>query len=315
MTPALPYNDYGGAMRRRFGCRVQKLAIDAHLGCPHRDAKSGIGGCTFCLGEAFSPNYCRTSATIYEQIEHAIAFHAARRRTAERYIAYFQAGSNTNAPIEQLEQLYDEALRHPAISGLIIATRPDCIDSEKLDLLDYFSHRTYTAVEYGVESVYDTTLMRVNRGHNFAQSVEAILSTKQRDIEVGAHFILGLPGETIEQMVDGVDCINTLDIDFIKFHQLQIYRSSPIASLWHSQPELFALNRGIATEEYIDLICRIIRHLRSDIAIERIASTAPRHLIEHSPLGGIRPDALREMVISHMHTIGATQGDMANNTK
>lgn len=305
----LPFNDYGNAMRQRLGYRVQKLAIDAALSCPNRDGTIARGGCTFCLNEAFSPSYCREAHTITEQIDQGIAFHTSRGRTANHYIAYFQSGTNTHAPIDTLRKLYLEAVNHPKISGIIIGTRPDCISSEILDLLADIATRKYVAVEYGIESTLDTTLHHVNRGHSFADAELAVAETRRRNIDVGAHFILGLPGESREHLVGQTEAINTLGLSFIKFHQLQIYRSTAMAEEWALHPERFALN-NITAEEYTLLIIEIIRHLDPTIAIERFASQAPRNLLVHSPLGGIRIDTLRSMIISKMDSANATQGDL-----
>ncbi len=305
-----PYNDYGSAMRRRLGGRVQKLAIDAAMGCPNRDGRVAHGGCTFCLNEAFSPSYCRTTQSITEQIDRGIAFHAARRRYATNYIAYFQSGSNTYAPIELLEKLYQEALQHPKIGGLIVGTRPDCISSEILNLLEHLSKSHYIAIEYGIESTSDNTLKHVNRGHTYADAVRAVELTKTRNIEVGAHFILGLPGESRTHLIEQTELINALKPDFIKFHQLQIYRSTPMADEWSSHPERFLFGESYTIDDYIELIIDILRRLDPEIAIERIASTAPRHLLLHSPLGGIRMDELRNRLISKMRVVGARQGDL-----
>ena len=306
----LPYTDYGGVMRKRLGGRVQKLAIDASMGCPNRDGRVAHGGCTFCLNEAFSPSYCREATNITEQIERGIAFHTARRRHGDQYLAYLQSGSNTYNDIECLEKIYQEALSHPAISGIIIGTRPDCISYEILNLLEHISKHHFLAIEYGIESTLESTLRHVNRGHTFAQAVEAIALTRERNIECGAHFILGLPNETREQIIGHTKQINSLDIQSIKFHQLQIYRNTAMATEWAEHPERFHLTRGITAEEYTSLIVDILRRLKPSIAIERIASTAPRHLLLHSPLKGVRPDRLKEMVIEQMQALGATQGDL-----
>lgn len=307
----LPYNDYGSTMRRKMGGRIQKLAIDAGLGCPNRDGKVGFGGCTFCLGEAFSPSYCRNSNDITQQIESALRFHASRGRSADFHFAYLQSGSNTYADISRLEQIYTETLSNPAVSGLIIGTRPDCITSEILQLLGDLSHDKYISIEYGIESVYDTTLNHVNRGHNFATAVDAIAQTKAAGIDVGAHFILGLPNETTTDILDGVKRINSLGIDFVKFHQLQIYHNTAMEREWREHPEHFLFGQNFDAEEYINLIVEIIRRLSPHIAIERFASQAPRNVIAHSPLGGIRPDELRNRILAKMRERGATQGDIA----
>ena len=306
----LPYNDYGSTMRRKQGGRVQKLSIDAGFSCPNRDGKVGYNGCTFCLGEAFSPSYCREASTITQQIERALRFHSARDRRADYYLAYFQSNTNTYADVEHLEKLYFEALSHPAISGIIIGTRPDCITSDILQLLEYIAQSKYVAVEYGIESVYDATLSHVNRGHDFSAAINAVTQTKATGIDVGAHFILGLPNETTADIINGIRHINALGIDFIKFHQLQIYRNTPLEREWCEHPERFMFSHDFDAEAYATLLVEIIRRLDPRIAIERLASQAPRNLIAHSPLGGIRPHELREMVIAKMKEQNLRQGDL-----
>ena len=306
----LPYNDYGSTMRRKLGGRVQKLSIDAGFSCPNRDGKVGYNGCTFCLGEAFSPSYCREASTITQQIERALRFHSARDRRADYYLAYFQSNTNTYADVEHLEKLYFEALSHPAISGIIIGTRPDCITSDILQLLEHIAQSKYVAVEYGIESVYDATLSHVNRGHDFSAAINAVTQTKATGIDVGAHFILGLPNETTADIINGIHHINALGIDFIKFHQLQIYRNTPLEREWREHPERFMFSHDFDAETYATLLVEIIRRLDPRIAIERLASQAPRNLIAHSSLGGIRPHELREMVIAKMTGQNLRQGDL-----
>lgn len=297
-------------MRHRLGGRIQKLAIDAAIRCPNRDGTVAYGGCTFCLDEAFSPSYCRETQSIIQQIDRALQFHHSRGRKGNIYIAYFQAGTSTNAPVEHLAKIYSEALSHPAISGIIVSTRPDCIDSQKLDLLEHLSHKHFVAVEYGIESVYDTTLQAVNRGHDFATAAHAVEATRRRGITTGAHFIVGLPDENYNNIVEGVARINALELDTIKFHQLQIYRNTPMAELWQQSPERFLFGGGNAHETYISLMVDILRHLDPHTAVDRIATTAPRHLLLASPLAGVRPDTLRNEVISRMWSLDAHQGDM-----
>ena len=306
----LPYNDYGATMRRRLGGRVQKLAIDAQIGCPNRDGTIARGGCTFCCNEAFSPSYCRESKSITEQIDRAIEFHTQRGRHSDAYLAYFQSGTNTHAPTERLTELYNQALLHPKISGIIVGTRPDCINSDILQLFNDIRKGHYIAVEYGIESVYDMTLNHVNRGHSFADAIDAIIQTKALGIDVGAHFIIGLPGESRKDITDGVDRINALNLDFIKFHQLQIYRNTPIAEEWINHSERFLFGTRDGGDEYIALLIDIVRRLSPSVAIERITSEAPRHLLLHSPLGGIRPDVLRNEFIRRMRENNYTQGDL-----
>lgn len=309
MLEPLPYNDYGAAMRRRFSGRVQKLSIDAALSCPNRDGRVARGGCTFCLNDAFSPAYCRESSSVAEQIDRGIAFHTSRQRVADNYIAYFQAGTNTNAPVDVLEKLYSEALNHPAVSGIIIGTRPDCISSEIVDLLSDLAQRYYVAVEFGIESTCDATLQHVNRGHSFADAERAVRLVRERGIDVGAHFILGLPNESRQMLLDQMYAINSLGLTSIKFHQLQIYRSTPMAKEWAEYPERFLL-RDYGADDYVGLVVDIVRRLSADVAIERFASQAPRGMLLHSPLGGVSLDRLRAMFISAMRSGGYTQGDL-----
>ena len=304
----LPYNDYGAAMRRRFWGRVQKLSIDAALSCPNRDGRVARGGCTFCLNDAFSPVYCRESSSITEQIDRGLAFHVSRRRKADYYIAYFQASTNTNASVDLLEKLYLEALNHPIVSGIIIGTRPDSISSEILDLLSDLSQRYYVAVEYGIESTYDSTLAHVNRGHSFADSQRAVQLTRERGLDVGAHFILGLPGESRDMLLSQMETINALGLTSIKFHQMQIYRSTPMAKEWTEHPERFLLN-SYSAEDYIALLVDIVRRLSADVAIERFASQAPRDMLLCSPLGGVSLDRVKADIVDTMRRGGYVQGD------
>lgn len=308
----LPYNDYGNAMRQRFGGRVQKLAVDAGLSCPNRDGRVGFGGCTFCLNDAFSPSYCREGGSLSAQLNRAMAFHSSRGRCGDYYLAYLQAGTNTYSDIEKLRVIYSELLSHPNISGLIVGTRPDCISSEILDVLEDLSHGKYLAIEYGVESVYDATLRRVNRGHNFESAVRAIAMTKERGLDVGGHFILGLPGESISDIVGGVSRINELGLDFVKFHQLQIYRGTAMEREYISSPNDFIFANGFEIDDYVALVCDVLRRLDFSIAVERLLSQAPIRLLSSSLLGGIRPDEFRNRVVEHLNSLGAVQGDLAN---
>ena len=305
----LPYNDYGSAMQRRLGGRVQKLAIDAGLGCPNRDGSISYGGCSFCRNDAFSPSYCRENISITEQIDSSLHFHAARRRHGDINLAYFQSGSNTYADISHLEKLYNEALSHPSIGGLIVGTRADCISSEKLDFLAHLSHSKYVAIEYGIESVYDTTLQRVNRGHDFQSVKRAVEATRKRGIDVGGHLIVGLIDESREEIIEGMERINSLRLNFIKFHQLQIYHSTPMAEEWQRNPERFLFGKADSLDSYIDLIIELLRHLAPSTSIERFVSSAPHNLLLHSPLGGLRPDAVRERIVARMNSLNIRQGD------
>ena len=269
----MPYLTMSEWFRQQFGCRMQKLSVDAGFSCPNRDGTLGTTGCTFCAGEAFSPSYCRTAGSITRQIDEGIRFHQWRYRKAAKYLAYFQAYSNTYAPLELLKERYSEALSHPQISGIVIGTRPDCIDDAKLDYLASLAKNCYVAVEYGIESCYDETLRRIRRGHDFACSVRAIRATAEHGLHVGAHLILGLPGESRQQMLAEADILSALPINSLKLHQLQILRGTELERQWQEDPA--SLPPPFTLDEYIDLVCDFLRRLRPTIAIERLAGEVP----------------------------------------
>ncbi|MFI3305034.1 MAG: TIGR01212 family radical SAM protein [Rikenellaceae bacterium] len=283
------FNSYAGYFRRTFGGRMQKVAINAGFTCPNRDGKISIGGCTFCNNAAFTPSYCTPQLSVTEQIEEGIAFHRNRYRTAESYLAYFQSFSNTYAPLDDLRKLYNEALAHPQVAGVIIGTRPDCVDDEKLDYFAQLAREKYVAIEYGVESCYDASLERINRGHTFDTARSAIERSAARGINTGAHFILGLPGESDEMLISQVDAINALPLTTVKFHQLQIFKDTTMAAEYDAAPESF---RFWKMEEYIDLFIKILERLRPDIVMERFASEAPPRYHHGENWGLIRNETL-----------------------
>ena len=272
----------------RYGMRLQRLTLDGGFTCPNRDGTLGTGGCTFCNNAAFHPSYTQ-GKSIPEQIDAGIAFHTARGRKADGYLAYFQAFSNTYAPIDVLRERYEAALSHPAVRGLVIGTRPDCIDTEKLDYLSSIKERgKIVEVEYGIESVYDHTLRRINRGHDFACTRRAIMETASRGLATGGHIILGLPGETREMLLQEAEILSALPLDYLKFHQLQILKGTPMASEYKERPGDF-LRPG--PQEYIDLLAEMITRLRPDIAIARIASSVPPSFTD-APWGLLRHEEL-----------------------
>ena len=272
----------------RYGMRLQRLTLDGGFTCPNRDGTLGTGGCTFCDNAAFHPSYTQ-GKSIPEQIDAGIAFHTARGRKADGYLAYFQAFSNTYAPIDVLRERYEAALSHPAVRGLVIGTRPDCIDGEKLDYLSSIKERgKIVEVEYGIESVYDLTLRRINRGHDFACTRRAVMETASRGLTTGGHIIIGLPGETREMLLQEAESLSGLPLDYLKFHQLQILKGTPMASEYKERPGDF-LRPG--PQEYIDLLAEIITRLRPDIAIGRIASSVPPSFTD-APWGLLRHDEL-----------------------
>lgn len=273
MTMRKGYLSYADYCRKRFGSTVQKIAVDGGFSCPNRDGTIGHGGCAFCNGEAFVPSYCRTAGSITRQIDEGIRFHERRGRKASLYFVYFQAYSGTYAPVEVLQSRYEEALSHPAVSGMVVSTRPDCVNEPTLDLLRTFGERKYVAVEYGIESCYDATLSRIGRGHDFECTRQAILATAQRGIAVGGHLILGLPGESREQMLAEADTLSALPLDTLKLHQLQLLKGSALERQWQKDPT--AVPPPFGLEEYVELVADFLRRLRPDIAIERLAAAVP----------------------------------------
>ena len=233
------YNSYAEYFRKQFGRRVQKISIDAGFTCPNRDGKVALGGCTFCDNNAFNPSYCSPGKTIAQQLQEGAEFHSIRYRRAINYLAYFQAYSNTYAPLSKLKQLYDEALNFPGVLGLVIGTRPDCIDNEKLDYFARLSESHYVILEYGIESCYDRTLKRINRGHNYLQAEKAIRLTSSYGIKTGAHLIFGLPGESETEMLAEAGIISQLPLNNIKLHQLQIVKNTKIAAEFAANPSDF----------------------------------------------------------------------------
>ncbi|MDX9771274.1 MAG: TIGR01212 family radical SAM protein [Tenuifilaceae bacterium] len=276
------FNSYAGYIKRKFGGRVQKLTLDAGFTCPNRDGTISIGGCAYCNNDSFNPNYCTPSKSITQQLNEGIDFHNFRYRRVEKYLAYFQAFSNTYAPLPRLKELYGEALSHPKVNGLVVGTRPDCIDEEKLDYLAELAKDYYVSVEYGVESCYNRTLKRINRGHDFEKSVWAIEQTARRGLNVGAHFIIGLPGESRADLVSQTEIVSQLPLTTIKFHQLQIVRNTSFALEYEKTPEAFNF---FGIDEYLELMVEIVERLTPSIVIERFTGEAsPKTLI--APIWG-----------------------------
>ena len=256
-----------------FGHRMQKLTVNAGFGCPNRDGTIGTLGCSFCNNDAFNPSYCHPSKSITQQIDEGILFHSRRHRQKVGYLAYLQAYSNTHAPLEQLRKCYEEVLSHPKIEGLVIATRPDCIDEEKLDYLASLAQIHYVMLEYGIESCYDRTLQRIQRGHDYACTVRAIEATARRGIPCGGHLILGLPNESHEEIVAEALILSRLPLTTLKLHQLQILRGSQMEQNYLLDPS--SVPPPFTLDEYITLVCDFLERLRPDIVVERYAASVP----------------------------------------
>ncbi len=299
------YNSYNEYFKRTFGSRVQKVSIDAGFTCPNRDGTTGTGGCTYCNNDAFNPSYCHPSKPVLQQIEEGIEFHKIRYRRASEYLAYFQSYSNTWAPLSELKQLYDQALSHPGIRGLVIGTRPDCIDDEKISYFSKLSAKFYVIIEYGIESTSDKTLQLINRGHTYQQSAEAIKKTAAAGIKTGAHLILGLPGESEEQMIAGARMVARLPLTTIKFHQLQIVRNTAMADQYLADPGAFRL---FTLDEYIDLIVRITELMNPAFVIERFTGEVPPRYLLSKPWSALRADQVMTLIENELERRNTWQG-------
>lgn len=299
------FNSYSNYFKREFGGRVQKLTIDAGFTCPNRDGTVATGGCTYCNNDAFNPSYCTPSKSITQQIDEGIEFHAVRYRRADRYLAYFQAFSNTHAPLDKLEKLYTEALANPKIIGLVIGTRPDCVDEQRLDYFQELSKKYYIALEYGVESCYNKTLELINRGHNFEKSVWAIEETHRRGIKTGAHIIFGLPGESREEMMAEAAILSKLPLNTIKFHQLQIIKGTTMELQYQQNPSMFNL---FGMEEYFNFMVDFLEQLNPNFVVERFTGEAPPRYLATPPWGNYRTDQLMVMLEKILEQRNTWQG-------
>lgn len=266
------YTDFSVFLSRHFPGKVQKLTVNAGFTCPNRDGRVGRGGCTYCNNQTFHPNYSPDPRSVTQQLEEGKRFFS-RKYPSMEYLAYFQAFTNTYGRFDRLRSLYEEALGVEGVRGLVIGTRPDCVDDELLDYLAGVHRRRFVLLEYGVESTLDSTLRRIRRGHDFACAVDAIRRTADRAIPVGVHLILGLPGETREQILHHAEVLSDLPIDTLKLHQLQIVRGTAMAAEYASHPERFHI---YDVDEYVRLVVDFLRRLRPDIAVERFTSQSPR---------------------------------------
>ena len=269
------YNDFSGYFRGKFNGRVQKISIDAGFTCPNRDGSRGIDGCSYCNNLTFSPAYCNLEKSVTSQLQEGIAFFS-KKYTSMKYLAYFQAYSNTYAPLKNLAKLYNEALEHPEVIGLVIATRPDCLTIEILDFLQELSKDYYIMVEFGIESHLNSSLEKMNRGHNFGESIWAVNETFRRNIHNCAHLILGLPGETDGDLLEQARVISKLPIENIKLHQLQIHKGTRLYQEFRDNPEEF---RMFTVDGYLDLVVRYLELLNPKIVVERFVSEAPDELL------------------------------------
>lgn len=298
------YNSFSTWIRKKFPFRVQKISVDAGFSCPNRDGKLSSGGCTFCDNRTFNPSYCNHNTSIKEQIEAGKRFFAGKYPDM-KYLAYFQAYSNTYDSVDNLKRRYEEALGCEDVVGIVIGTRPDCVDEETLDYLEELNRETFLTVEYGIESTDNDTLKRINRGHTFECSARAINETARRGITTGGHIIIGLPGESSQDIVMQAKRISETRLDILKIHQLQIVKGTKLAEEYARQPF-----HTFTVDEYIETIGEYIRHLRKDIIIERFVSQSPKGMTI-APDWGLKNYEFTNRLNNYLIKNNIMQGELA----
>lgn len=297
------YNDFSHWIRRQFPFRVQKISVDAGFSCPNRDGRLGTGGCIYCDNETFSPAYCNRRKSVTEQLEDGKMFFASKYPDM-KYLAYFQAFTNTYASLYKLKALYEEALGVENVVGIVIGTRPDCVSPDLLDYLQELSNRSFVLVEYGIESTNDETLSFINRGHDFECSRKAVEETKKKGILTGGHIILGLPGEDEQESFRQAGIISSLPLDILKVHQLQVIRGTRLARLYEEKP--FHL---YSVDEYIHLVAGYIQRLRPTMVLERFVSQSPKNLLL-APKWGLKNYEFTNLLNNYLLRNNITQGEL-----
>lgn len=297
------YNDFPQFLKQYFPCKVQKISLNAGFTCPNRDGSKGYGGCTYCNNQTFNPDYCRTEKPVRLQLEEGKRFFA-HKYPEMKYLAYFQAYTNTYGELESLKRKYEEALAVADVVGLVIGTRPDCMPDELLRYLEQINRHTFLIVEYGIESTRDETLRCINRGHTFHTTRDAVERTAARGILTGGHVILGLPGERHPDIVEQAATLSSLPLTTLKMHQLQLIRGTRMAMEYEQQPQDFHL---FGIEEYIALVIDYIEHLRPDLVLERFVSQSPKELLL-APDWGLKNYEFNHRLQKRMKELGAYQG-------
>ena len=308
METKIRYNDFPTFLKRFFTGKVQKISINAGFTCPNRDGTVGYGGCTYCNNQTFNPEYCRTEKLVSVQLEEGKRFFA-HKYPEMKYLAYFQAYTNTYGELEALKRKYEEALAVGDVVGLVIGTRPDCMPDALLDYLEALVRWTFVLVEYGIESTLDRTLRRINRGHTWQVAVDAVERTAARGLPVGGHVILGLPGESREDILGQAADISRLPLDTLKLHQLQLIRGTRMAREYEERPEDFHLFHDV--DEYIALMVDYIQRLRPDLVLERFVSQSPKELLI-APDWGLKNYEFNHRLQKRMKELDAWQGKLYN---
>lgn len=299
------YHEYSVFLRSRFSGKVQKIAVNAGFTCPNRDGTVGWGGCTYCNNRTFNPAYCNAAQTVSGQLAEGKAFFS-RKYPDMKYLAYFQAYTNTYASLDALRALYEEALSVEGVVGLVIATRPDCMPDALLDYLEQLAGSVFVLVEYGIESVSNQTLKRINRGHTFQDTCSAVNRTASRGIPVGGHLILGLPGETPDDLFRQAEAVNRLPLTLLKLHQLQLIRGTRMAAEYAACPSDFHL---FGLSEYMDTVIGYIRRLRPGLVLERFVSQSPKEWLL-TPDWGLKNYQFTALLQQRMRKLGVCQGDL-----
>ena len=297
------YNEFGPWLKNLLGMKVQKISINAGFTCPNRDGSVGVGGCTYCNNQTFNPEYCRTEKSVAQQLEEGKRFFA-RKYPEMKYMAYFQAYTNTYSELDDLKRKYEDALEVDGVVGLVIGTRPDCVPNNLLDYLAELNRQVCIIVEYGIESVCDKTLERINRGHDYACVVDAVNRTSERGLITGGHVILGLPGESRDDILKCADVLSELPLTTLKLHQLQLIKGTRMAEEYFANPEGFHL---FGADEYVDLVIDYVERLRPDIVLERFVSQSPSSLLA-IPGWGLKNFEFVEKVRHRMEERNAYQG-------
>ena len=296
-----PYNDFGHWLKSGFRFKVQKLTINGSFTCPNRDGSIGRGGCAFCNNKTFTPAYCQPTDSITQQLQEGKRFFS-RKYPDMKYIAYFQAYTNTYAKLDTLKRRYEEALQVDDVVGIAIGTRPDCVDGPLLDYLESLARHTMVMVEYGIESANDDTLRRINRGHDFACSQRAINETARRGIITGGHVIIGLPGEDRKESIRQASLISATRLDILKIHQLQVTKDTQLGETYIQEP--FPL---YTVDEYSGLLAEYIGHLRPTLVLERFTSQSPKDLLI-APHWGLKNHEFTNLFVNYLRKHGMYQG-------
>lgn len=303
MSAEKGYYDFSEFLAKHFPYKVQKISINAGFTCPNRDGNKGRGGCTYCNNQTFNPDYCKPVRSVTEQLEEGKRFFA-RKYPQMKYLAYFQAYTNTYGELEYLKSLYEEALAVDDVVGLVIGTRPDCMPDDLLDYLAELNKKSFVLVEYGVETSHNRTLKLINRGHTWEDAVDAVVRTHVKGIACGIHLIIGLPGEMEEDILVTADAVSQLPIDTVKLHQLQLIKGTKMAE------QVAAGDVRImewTAEEYIDVCLAFLSRLSPMIAVERFVSQSPESLLI-SPRWGLKNYEFTNLLLNRIRISGIRQG-------